>query len=151
VQPVTGVDLLTRTTLQIDGSMSAVSVSQVTQALRRVPGVLLAEIHATSGRATVAHDFAVQATSLLAAATRAGVHAEIVADTPAPAIGVDLAARLRLIRIRQFAIVCAAALLAPALINAIVPDAAARYWVLPTLLYVCWGFFFTRAMFDRRR
>jgi hypothetical protein len=72
-------DILTRTTLQIDGSPSSASVAKVVAALQRVPGVLLAEANAVTARATVAHDSGVSAASLIAAAFRAGVRVDIVA------------------------------------------------------------------------
>jgi hypothetical protein len=60
-----GPDGLTRTTLQIDGTMSPPSVAQVLEALQRVPGVLLAEVNPQNARAVVAHDAAVPAASPL--------------------------------------------------------------------------------------
>jgi len=79
--PARRTDLLTRTTLQIDGGGSAPSLTLVIQALHRVPGVLMAEMHAASARAVVAHDSAVPAGALLAAASGAGAHARIVTTT----------------------------------------------------------------------
>jgi cation transport ATPase len=72
-------DILTRTTLQIDGSPSSASIAKVVAALQRVPGVLLAEANAVTARATVAHDSGVSTAELVAAAFRAGVRADIVA------------------------------------------------------------------------
>ena len=63
--PDPGVDLLTRTTIQVNGSMTAQTTIQVVQALKRVPGVLLAEVDAAGTRAIVAHDPAVPTASLL--------------------------------------------------------------------------------------
>jgi hypothetical protein len=80
-----GVGLLTRTILQIEGGLSVASSSQVTRALQRVLGVLLAEVKSGSARATVAHDDAVTTASLLAAAGGAGVRAKIVPDRAAAA------------------------------------------------------------------
>jgi hypothetical protein len=63
----TDIDLLRRTTLQVDGTMAGASLAHVVRALQQVAGVLLAEVPSANARAGVAHDAAVRAKSLVAA------------------------------------------------------------------------------------
>jgi hypothetical protein len=80
-------DSLTRTTLQIAGSPSQSALAQIVRALQSVPGVLLADLNPSDARVLVAHDGAVPATALVAAASGAGSNASIVRGprVPAPA------------------------------------------------------------------
>src|SRR5277367_3082644 len=87
--PEEGVDLLTRTIIKIDGSMTAPAISRVVQALQHVPGVLLVEADAASACAIVAHDPAVKPEWLLAAVLGAGERATIVAETRTSAMPVS--------------------------------------------------------------
>jgi hypothetical protein len=143
-----GPDGLTRTTLQIDGTMSPPSVAQVLEALQRVPGVLLAEVNPQNARAVVAHDAAVPAASLLAAATRAGVHAAIVAGVRAPADSVGTALQVQHARLRRFATV-ALAVFVTLVLDATVPNIAARQWIVPIVVLLLWILFAVDAVIDR--
>ncbi len=142
-------DLLTRTTLELDGILSASSIAQAIHALQRVPGVLLAELGATGTSATVAHDAAVPAASLLAAVASAGVHAKIVGGTAVAVNGGDAAARQQL-RVRRLIIVAAAAFAAVTLIDTFVPDSPGKHWFVPLFISAIWVFFFAEAMLGRR-
>jgi hypothetical protein len=141
-----GVDLLTRTTLQIEGVMSAPTIAQLTLALQRVPGVLLAAVDAASARASIAHDSGVPAASLLAAAATAGAMAHVVADTRAPEPAGVAPARLRNRRNRQLLTVAAALFVALAVIDALIPALAARDGLLVALSLSLWVFFLARSI-----
>jgi hypothetical protein len=72
-------DLLTRTTLLFEGAAPVAAIAAAVRALKKVPGVLLAEHDAANAVAFVAHDSGVAAEALLAAAARAGAPAHIEA------------------------------------------------------------------------
>jgi hypothetical protein len=140
-----GTDLLTRTTLQIDASLPAPAIAQAIRALQRVPGVLLAELNSTSTQATVAHDSAVTAASLLAAAQ--GVRARIVADTRLLALDATTA-QLRAVKdLRRFMVVAAAVFVVQVLVELLVPAGAFKNWLGPSLIWSLWVFFFAAAIF----
>ena len=146
-----GVDLLTRTTLQLDGSTSAASIAQVIQTLQRVPGVLFAEVDAASGRTTIAHDAGVPAAALLAAANGVGVHAGIVASPSALPIkaGADLRFNGALMRRRMF--VWVVIFVAAWLIEALVPDSPEKHWLVPILMTAFWLSFLITRIFGPHR
>jgi len=141
-------DLLTRTTLQTDVAESAASVLRLVAALQRVPGVLFAEMTAGTDRAVVAHDPAVDATSLLAAAAASGVHARILCDTrtiaPGPGAppGADIPAR----RLATLALLLVFQL---ALTEALFPNFVSRHLIIPVLLLSLWAFLMTRRILKR--
>jgi cation transport ATPase len=140
-------DILTRTTLQIDGSPSSASIAQVVAALQRVPGVLLAEANSVTARATVAHDSGVSTAALVAAAFRAGVRADIVA----PSLAAQTPPVARLPALYGLILLAGAALL----VTFGLAGVATRYspgnpWVLPVLVSACFVFCAT-AFGDRRR
>jgi hypothetical protein len=54
VTPGIDAGLLTRTSLQVDETMAGGPLAQIIRAPQRVPGVLLADVNAASGRADVA-------------------------------------------------------------------------------------------------
>jgi len=140
-------NILTRTTLQVDESLSTLSVAQLVHALQRVPGVLLAEIAAGGARAIVAHDAAVPGASLLAAAEGTGVHAKIVADTRAPAPSADRVSPLSDAPMQRVLAIAAALFLGLALGDALIPHLAGNRLVLPILLSCVWAFVIGRAVF----
>jgi Cu+-exporting ATPase len=146
-----GADLLTRTILQIDGVMSITSIAQVTRALQRVPGVLLAEVNAASARATVAHDDAVTTASLLAAAAGAGVRAEIVAGPPAAAPTGGAALEPRLNWNRYLRILTVAGFAAFAVTGMLVPGVADKHWLLPAVISSLWLVFLAKSIAGRPR
>jgi hypothetical protein len=148
---VGGVDLLTRTTLQIDGSMSTTSIAHMIQALQRVPGVLLAEVDAVGNRATVAHDAAVPTASFLAAAAGAGVYAGLVVGTPVPSTNPDAAMRIKREHIPRYIMVWVAAFVAVSLIEALIPNSPAKHWVLPVLMTTFWMSFLIAQAFGTHR
>jgi Cu+-exporting ATPase len=129
-----GVGLLTRTILQIEGVLSVASIAQVTRALQRVPGVLLAEVNSGSARATVAHDDAVTAASLLAAAGGAGVRAKIVPDPATAAPGGGAASPQRPAWSEWLPIVVTALFAALALSAILFPDVAFKHWLVPAMM-----------------
>jgi hypothetical protein len=139
-------NILTRTTLQVDGSLSTLSIAQLVHALQRVPGVLLADIAAGSARAIVAHDAGVPAASLLAAAAGAGVQAKIVSDTRPPT-SAESASPLAGRSTRQLLMTAAALLLGLALGEAFIPHLAGNKVLLPMLLACVWAFVIGQAMF----
>ncbi len=145
------VDILTRTTLQMDDGLSPPSIAQLIKALQRVPGVLLAESAAGSARTIVAHDAAVPGASLLAAAERAGVHATIVSDTRPPAATADPALPVPDIPNRRLLTLAAALLFLLALGEAMFPRLASNHFLLPALLSSVWAFAIARMLFKRRR
>ncbi len=129
-----GTDLLTRTILQIDAVTSVSSDAQLTHELRRVPGVLLAEVNSASGRATVAHDDAVSTASLLAAAARAGVHAEIIAKAPAATSNGGAGSLPRLVWNRYLPIAATAVFATLAVANMLFPNVSEEHWLLPAAM-----------------
>ncbi len=140
--PSGSVDHLTRTTLQIDGSLTTPSIAHVLHALHRVPGVLLAEINAVSARAVVAHDSAVTTASLLAAAAGAGVHATIVVDRRALAMSAGTKPPFASIPVQRLMLLVAALLLSQALFGAVSPSLAKAHLLLPVMLTLVWAFAF---------
>ncbi len=144
-----GVDLLTRTTLQIDANLPAASLAGLIAALQRVPGVLLAEVNAAGDGATVAHDAAVPAASLLAAVAGSGARAVVVGDTrPAPPAKAAVAAK-PVSSWHMFA-VAAGAFAALTIVESLFPRAVAKPWVLPAFIAALWMGFLARAIVVRR-
>jgi hypothetical protein len=143
-----GVDLLTRTTLQLSEGLSIPSIAHLIKALQRVPGVLLAEIAAGSSCAIVAHDAAVPGAALLAAAERAGVHASITAKTPLPSVA---ASSLRGAPSRRVLTVAGVLLFLLALGETVFPRLAGNHFLLPILLSSVWAFVIARTLFKRRQ
>jgi hypothetical protein len=127
--------------------MSDSGVAQLTRALQRVPGVLLAEVHAATSRAIVAHDSGVPIITLLAAVTHAGAKAKIVA--PAVAVA-EPARRLRQTGTRQILLVATAAFGMLAIFNLLVRGGADKHWVLPVLVWSIGVFYFAAAIARRR-
>ncbi len=144
------VDILTRTTLQIDGSLTTPSITHVVHALQRVPGVLLAEINAVSARAVVAHDSAVSTASLLAAAAGAGVRATIVADPRAPAVSAGTSPPFSSVPIQRLMLFVVALVLLQALFGAVSPSLAKTHLLLPIILSLVWAFVFFSVSLKRR-
>jgi hypothetical protein len=115
------------------------------RSLRRVPGVLLADIDASSGRAEVAHDAAVPVSSLIAAARNAGVQVRIIGGMPtAPFAG--RAASPRIVRSRQLLLVVAAAFIVITIVNALVPDSGEKHVFLLVLTGALWMIFIAKTL-----
>ncbi len=148
--PATNADLLTRTTLQVDGSLVGGSVAQMIRALQRVPGVLLAEVNAVNGRADVAHDAAVPATSLIAAARNVGIHVSVVGDTRAPKIAVNPTGPLQALGRRQLLTAAAAAFIVLAVVDVLVPNAAQKHGILIVVTAALWAFFLAKTFLAHR-
>ncbi|MFY9779760.1 MAG: hypothetical protein WAJ85_04530 [Candidatus Baltobacteraceae bacterium] len=142
--------LLTRTTLQMGEGLSTPSIAQVVHALQRVPGVLLAEITSGTARAVVAHDPAVTAASLLAAAAGAGVPAKIVTDTRAPTASPGMALPAVDMPTRRLLMLAGLLVFILALTEAMRPTLAISRFVLPLLLLSVWAFIIARAVLSRR-
>ena len=149
--PGIGAGLLTRTTLQVDGTLAGDSVTHMIRALKRVPGVLLAEVNGANDGADVAHDAAVPTTSLIAAAQNAGVHVRIVGDTRVPTLAANPSASLHLSATWQFLIAAASAFLVFTIINLLVPNAAEKHGVLIGLTVVLWAVFLAKSFIAHRR
>lgn len=141
-------DQLTRTTLTIDGGMAQPAVVQVMHALRRVPGVLLAEIDAAAARAVVAHDSGVPPASLVAAAAGAGVRATIVLAARAVVPNTHERVSLRDERGTRILFFGIAVCLTLTVIEIAVPNGAGR--ALAAAICALWAIFFLRALFQQR-
>ncbi len=149
--PGIGGGLLTRTTLQVDGTQARDSVAQMIRALQRVPGVLLAGANGANDRADVAHDAAVPTTSLIAAAQNAGVHVRIVGDTRVPTLAANPTAPRHLLATRQFPIAAVGAFVVFTIVNLLVPNAAGKHGVLIGLTAVLWAVFLAKSFIAHRR
>ncbi len=148
--PGTGADLLTHTTLQVDGGGAGASLTHMVRALRRVPGVLLAEVNAANARAVVAHDAAVPATSLIAAAENVGVRLSIVSDTRAPVLGDSAAARVHHLDGRQLLIAAAASFVIVSIVDLLVPNATLKHAMLIVTTVSLWAFFLAKSFVGHR-
>lgn len=147
-QHIGSVDILTRSTLQVDGRLSVPSMTHMIRALHHVPGVLLAEFDHANCRATIAHDSAVSTASLLSAATGAGVRATIVADRRVAAASTSFpSASMPLKRLLPLA---AAVILFQVVLGSISPSLAKAHVLLPTILAFVLGFAFFSASLARR-
>jgi hypothetical protein len=140
-------DFLTRTTLNIETSLTAVLVAQVTYALQHVPGVLLAEVNTAGARVVVAHDAAVPAASLVAAAAGAGVRAKVVAAPRASAAAVS--SRLGPAQIRYLVTLATLAFVSLALVDVFIPSSAERRYA-SIVISAFWVFFFAQVILKRR-
>jgi cation transport ATPase len=137
--PNTGfADFLTRTTLEIDGGLSALAIDRVTSALRHVPGVLLTEVSAASARVFVAHDPGVSSSALLAATEKAGLHATILAPPPSSLV---TSAPTYTASFRRRIVVAAACLGALALVNVVIHAVPGAAWLFPILVSGVWLFY----------
>jgi hypothetical protein len=144
-----GVDLLTRTTLEMDRATPAASVANLIRTLQSVPGVLLAESTAGTARVVVAHDAGVAESSLLEAARRAGVRAKIAHDPAETLLGIAADPSLGSVRLRNRLAISMAAFAALVAVDALVPGD--KHWIM-TLLVVALGIFlFVEAFAGRRR
>lgn len=124
--------LLTHTTLRLKGNLSGLAITRVLSALRRVPGVLLAEPTTIDDETVVAHDAAVPQKSLISAAASVGVRASIAASRGSMT-GVTPKKALR--TFVSFAI----ASLATIAIVAFIHIAAIRSeWILPIFVVAIW-------------
>jgi hypothetical protein len=142
-----GADRLTRTTLEIESGSSPAAIAAAIRALQRVPGVLLADMHAASTRAVVAHDGAVDPASFVRAVAGAGIRASIVRDPPAA----PNAAALPDARFLKAFAASALLVLPLTFVAVFFADAAERRWLLPlfSLSYIV--IFFVRSAIFRRR
>jgi hypothetical protein len=132
----------------MDEGVSPLAIVQAIDALKRVPGVLLADIEGESGRAIVAHDPGVGSASLLAAGARAGMHLRVVAGSAAPGATSEIALAAVTPARRLLALLTAAALLV-AFLGTSNPNLAKYQLILPILLSV-WAFIIARAMYGHR-
>jgi len=145
-------DLLTYSTLRLGGGLSAPSIAKLIHALQRVPGVLTAEVDAANTRAFVAHDVAVPAASLIAAAISTGAAANLIADTrvaPAPRTAEPSQAAMRR---RLFMNVWIGIIVVVALIEIAIPTTPQNErWLLIVPVVSFWGFIAVNAFINRRR
>jgi hypothetical protein len=131
---VAGVDLLARTTLRIDEATQQDRVTELLAALRRVPGVLLADIHSARDRAiVVAHDAGVSGAAILAAAERTGVRSTIVREHVEPLALTGTVSKHTHAVLQWLLRIWTAAILLLAVFAAIVPGT--KPWFLP--VYAC--------------
>ena len=122
-------DLLTRTTLRLGLGPETWSLTQVVNALQRVPGVLTVEADAVHAPALVAHDAAVPFAALVAAVSSLGAAAKIVADPgtgPRSAVTTASAFRWRLLRLVMLVVV---AQLAVIIVDTAFPDSREKRWL----------------------
>jgi hypothetical protein len=161
-----GGDSLTRTTLHVDAAASATLVADAVRALQRVPGVLLADLDAATARLVVRHDGAVPVTSLVAAATQAGINAHVVrtgpsrdpgaplAGTGAPTVAGDGAAITFAphANVRGRIMIVAMSLLVGAivLVDVAVPNVAQKRALFDGGIVAIWIFFFASTYLRRR-
>jgi hypothetical protein len=145
-----GGDMLTRTTLTV-GAELPTAAAPLIAALKRVPGVLLAEWLPAQARAVVAHDAAVPLAALIAAARGIGVQARVLTEKPAAAAATMVPASAPGLRARSLLTVAAVLLVAVALMETMFPRLASNHLVLPLLLTGVWAFFLTDAFLRRVR
>ncbi len=149
--PATNADLLTRTTLQVDGGFAGRSLEQMISALQRVPGVLFAEVNAANAGAIVAHDAAVPAASLIAAAQNVGVHVRVVHDTRATNLAGSVGAPLHSLGNRQLLLVAAVAFVISSIVDLLIPNLAQKHGILIVLTSSLWAFYLATSLLRRRR
>jgi hypothetical protein len=149
-QPCTGGDSLTRTTLLMDDNLSPLAMENAIAALKRVPGVLLAELGPGSARAIVAHDAAVANASLLEAAAKTGVHVTLAAGERAPATS-DVIGQLPVGKERErLLLLVAAVFLGSFVFSAISPRLANSHMLFPIIFSFVWVLMIARAISSRR-
>ncbi len=149
-QPSTGGDSLTRTTLLMDDNLSPLAMENAIDALKRVPGVLLAELGPGTSRAIVAHDAAVANASLLEAAAKTGVHVTLAAGTRAPATS-DVIGQLPVGKERErFLLLAAVVFVGSFLLSALNPRLANSHMLLPIAFAFAWAFVIARALLSLR-
>ncbi|MGP6157641.1 MAG: hypothetical protein ACLPYS_09100 [Vulcanimicrobiaceae bacterium] len=140
--PPASAALLTQTSLQLDGAITESVAAHLASTLRRVPGVLLAEVDAAAGRIAVAHDEAVKMQSLLAGIESAGCHA--TPDAPKNSSLGDISAAATqqdALRTRRLATIAFLAFAAVALLAGFVPEFAYKQWLLPALMLLVWSLY----------
>lgn len=144
------IDMLTRTTLQLQDVLPPASIAHLIFALQRVPGVLLADLNLGATSVVVAHDSAVSTASLLSAANATGARATLAAR-PGPARVAVAQATVPKINV---GVMCAV-VLGPALlllaIEVLDPPLATNHYFLPIFLSVAWTFVLVRPMLRRQR
>ncbi len=145
-------DLLTRTTLHLEGALSAVSLADLIRSLQRVPGVLVAESNALGDRALLAHDGAVPISALLAAAATLGVRATVegspTAILPIPDATAPEAPRLK---VRAVTMIGVALFVVLGAIDALVPAIRENRIVSVVLIGSVWSFFLLETFLNRKR
>ncbi|MGD1065950.1 MAG: hypothetical protein ABR975_03975 [Vulcanimicrobiaceae bacterium] len=148
-----GGDSLTRTTLQIAGTLSATLGANVVRALQRVPGVLLVDMDATMARVTVAHDGAVPLSGLITAAAGASGLATTIHRGTSPVAEASAASPAgpndHLQRHRRI-IALAAIGLVFVLADLLIPDSMPKRVAMTIVLVGAWSFYLART-FGRRQ
>jgi hypothetical protein len=148
--PRTAGDGLTRTTLLMDDNPSQLAIERVIAALKRVPGVLLAELGPGTPQAIVAHDAAVANATLLEAAAESGVHARLAASPRAPVLS-GAVGQLPLGKERERLLLIGAVVFIGAFaFSAVGPPLANSHTLLPIALAFAWAFVIARAVLSRR-
>jgi hypothetical protein len=147
----TDADLLTRTTLQVDATVAGDTLAQMIRALQRVPGVLLAEVNAADARTIIAHDAAVPASSLIAAAQNVGVHVTVIGDTRIRKPDDNPVTPLHSLVNRQLLIGAATAFIVLTIVNLLVPNATQKHGVLTGLTSLLWAVFLAKSFIAHRR
>jgi len=149
-QPRTGGDSLTRTTLLLDDNLSPLAMENAVAALKRVPGVLLAERSPGSTQAIVAHDAAVTKASLLEAAAIIGVRATLAAGARAPAAG-DVIGQLPVRKeSERLLFLVAIVFLGSSFFSVVSSRFANNHMVVPIVFSFVWPFMVARAISSRR-
>ncbi len=144
-----GVDLLTRTTLQMDRATPAASIATFIRRLQSVPGVLLAESTAGSALAVVSHDAGVAESSLLEAARSVGVRAEVAREPARAALAARTAPASGSALLRHRVAMSMAAFATLLLADTVVPTD--KHWIVALLVLALGVFLFVQAVAAGRR
>jgi len=145
-------DLLTRTTLRLEGAPSAVSLADLIRSLQRVPGVLVAEANARGDRALLAHDGAVPLSALLAAAAGLGVRATVERDPTAVVVtSAETVPVAPPMRVRAITMIGVAVFVVLGALDALVPAIRENRIVSVVLIGSVWSFFLLETYLNRKR
>jgi hypothetical protein len=144
-------DGLTRTALRIGRDLSASSIAQVVHALQRVPGVLTVHADAENAQALVAHDVAVPAASLVAAASCTGTAASIIASpTRSTEISVKTGVAPRGLQRRHPLMIVGMAAMLAVLVDIVIPEGPSKHWFYLMPVALLWMFILLRATLSRK-
>jgi hypothetical protein len=140
-------DGLTRTTVRIAKGLPPALVAQALHALQRTPGVLTVAMDGERGEAVVAHDAAVPAAWLIAAA---GAGASVASAARPLVFAAPAAVAPARTQNRRLLLTGLAALFALILIDLGLPIAPDKRWLLVAPVVVFWAVVLLRASVSRR-
>jgi len=143
-----GAESLAHTALRIDAATPQRELVDLLCALRRVPGVLLADVNSARDRAIVAHDSGVENAAMLAAAARVGVRVSIVRETAESGVLAVSVSKKTTVVLRRLLGFWTVAVLSLAVFAVLAPGA--KPWFLP--VYACAiGVYFALQILSTRR